>query len=77
MKTGVYAHPGLDRWRQSWFARLGYKPHNPGQRNFHQSTARFRALFAGSRFGKSIAGAREIEVLILAAPDLFGRPIRA
>lgn len=41
------------------FTLLGYEPHE-GQLKFHRSRARFRLLCAGSRFGKTLAGAMEI-----------------
>jgi len=43
----------------SVFQLLNYKPH-PGQREFHASSARFKVLIAGARFGKSLAAAREV-----------------
>lgn len=36
----------------------GYKP-QPKQTEFHKSTARTRAIFAGNRFGKTVGGAAE------------------
>lgn len=50
--------------RLRMFARLGYVP-SPGQEQFHRSTARFKVLCAGSRFGKSISAAREVLDLVL------------
>lgn len=54
--------PGISKW--GWFNQIGYKPH-PGQEPFHKSMARFKILYAGARFGKSCAAAREVEPLIL------------
>ena len=45
--------------KRELFAYLGYEP-GAGQRAFHQSTARFRVLIAGARFGKSLAAAKEV-----------------
>lgn len=72
----IWEHPGIADLREKWFRIIGYEPHKPGQANFHASKARFRSIFAGSRFGKSMAGARELEVLLIGAPFLFQRPIR-
>ena len=36
-----------------------YEPHE-GQRDFHDSKARFRILACGRRWGKTISGANEI-----------------
>jgi hypothetical protein len=38
---------------------VGYQPH-PGQKEVHDSLARFRVLDAGRRFGKSLIGGREL-----------------
>ncbi|MCC6466102.1 MAG: hypothetical protein IT463_12250 [Planctomycetes bacterium] len=38
---------------------VNYEPH-AGQAQFHGSTARFKVLVAGARFGKSLAAAREV-----------------
>ena len=38
---------------------VGYDPHD-GQREVHNSLARFRALAAGRRFGKSLIGGHEL-----------------
>ena len=43
------------------FGHLGYHPH-PGQQDFHGSSARFKVLDAGRRFGKSEVGAAELNV---------------
>ncbi|MBI4568062.1 MAG: hypothetical protein HY719_06655 [Planctomycetes bacterium] len=53
-------------WRL--FGRAGYQPH-PAQWEFHRSTARFRVLVAGSRFGKSRAAAMEALAALLAGRD--------
>jgi hypothetical protein len=47
------------------FQMLGYTPHE-GQAAFHRSTARFKVLIAGARFGKSLAAARDHLAEILA-----------
>jgi len=47
-----------------WFARIGYDPYEQ-QRAFHLSPARFKVMVAGKRVGKSFAGARELEPLIM------------
>jgi len=49
----------VERGKEHVFNMLGYTPH-PGQRAFHASTARFKVLVAGARFGKSLAAAREV-----------------
>lgn len=41
------------------FNWIDYQPH-AGQREFHDSDARFKLLIAGARFGKSLAAAREV-----------------
>ena len=57
---------GKDRpaWGSGLFDLLGYKPH-AGQRPVHESGARFKVHFAGSRMGKSLCAAREVEPLIV------------
>ncbi len=47
-----------------WFRLIGYEPH-AGQRPFHESQARFKVHFAGSRMGKSLCAARDVEPDIL------------
>jgi hypothetical protein len=57
-----------------WFARIGYEPYEQ-QRAFHlgydpagpvpEVLPRFKVMVAGKRVGKSYAGARELEPLIL------------
>ncbi|MCA8938599.1 MAG: hypothetical protein KDB07_02220 [Planctomycetes bacterium] len=44
--------------KRALFDALGYQPHL-GQAAFHDSSARFKVLIAGTRFGKSLAAARE------------------
>lgn len=41
------------------YPSLAYRPHDQGQRQFHEAPHRIRALFVGNRFGKSYAGAIE------------------
>ena len=51
---------------------INYKPHS-GQKQFHDSTARFRILACGRRWGKTISGANEfIEQMIQAGPEAVG-----
>ncbi|MCK6440698.1 MAG: terminase family protein [Planctomycetes bacterium] len=52
------------------FRQLDYRPHT-GQREFHDSDARFKLLIAGARFGKSLATAREA-LSLLAIPGTRG-----
>jgi len=52
----------IDKW--SWFDAIGYDPH-PGQLLFHNSEAKNRVVTAGWGWGKSCAGAREFEALLL------------
>jgi len=47
---------------------IKYSPHN-GQREFHESTARFRILSCGRRWGKTISGANEVIKLIAQSPN--------
>lgn len=46
--------------RARYWRATGYRPH-PGQRRLHESSARFRVVVAGRRWGKSLAAAKEIE----------------
>ena len=39
--------------------RTGYKPHE-GQRKFHESNSKFKAIITGIAFGKTVAGVNEI-----------------
>jgi hypothetical protein len=63
---------GMEDWierlvrvdRATWFEHIGYKPH-AGQRPVHESKARFKVHFAGSRMGKSLCAARDVEPMIL------------
>jgi len=45
--------------REECFKIVDYTPHE-GQRRFHESLARFKVMIAGSRYGKSLAAAREV-----------------
>lgn len=56
--------PDLIRVRDALFEKLNYKPW-PTQKEFHDSDARWKGLFAGSRFGKSMCAARDVLVDIL------------
>jgi len=52
--------------------QIKYSPHG-GQRQFHDSTARFRILSCGRRWGKTISGANEfIKQIIQAGPEAVG-----
>lgn len=49
----------LDKW--AVLNKIGYAPHSPAQRQYHDSTARFRVPCCGRRFGKStMAGADRV-----------------
>jgi len=50
--------------KKAWFRRLGYEPHT-GQQPIHDSTARFRVVVAGRRWGKSLSASKEAEVPLL------------
>lgn len=52
-----------------YWERVGYTPH-PGQVDFHESQARFKTLTCGRRFGKTVAGVRDIGPLVY-IPDTF------
>ena len=54
----------MDKIKRGLFKAIGYDPW-PTQYEFHNSKARFKALFAGSRYGKSLCAAREVELDIL------------
>ena len=56
--------------KEAWFRRIGYVPHE-AQQKFHDSTARFKILCAGSRFGKSLCASKEVEPII-ATPNTRG-----
>lgn len=50
--------------KDALFKMVGYQPH-PGQVPLHRSTARFRILACGVRFGKSMAAAMEVVAALL------------
>jgi len=50
------------------FRVVGYAPH-AGQAPMHASTARFRVLACGARFGKSVAAAMEVVAALLEPGD--------
>jgi phage terminase large subunit len=50
--------------KDKWFKMSNYHPH-PGQAKLHESTARFRVIIAGRRWGKSLSAAKEAEAMIL------------
>jgi len=45
--------------KYEFFKKIGYKPHE-GQKKFHDSSARYRILAAGTRFGKSMAAGLDV-----------------
>lgn len=49
------------------FQLLRYSPHR-GQIVFHESDARFKVLIAGARFGKSLAGSRDVLTDLASGP---------
>ena len=49
----------MNEIRDAIFKTCNYEPW-PSQLEFHNSDARFKALFAGSRYGKSFSGAMEV-----------------
>lgn len=51
--------------KQEWFEEIKYIPWKPTQFDFHMSNTRFRVWHAGTRGGKSIACARDVESMIL------------
>jgi hypothetical protein len=56
--------------KAAYFKSIGYEPH-PGQWPFHTSTARYKVLVAGTKFGKSLCGARDAEHKLL-TPNKHG-----
>lgn len=54
----------MDKVREALYSALGYKPW-PSQGEGHESSARFKYLGAGSRYGKSLWGCRD------ALPDIL------
>ena len=50
------------------FTGLNYQPH-VRQLSFHEGDARFKLLVAGSRFGKSLASARDVLIDLLSGPS--------
>lgn len=50
--------------KEEYFRLTGYDPHE-GQREVHASSARFRVVVAGRRWGKSLLAAREIEPVVM------------
>jgi len=51
--------------REFYFEKLGYKPHSRKQREIHESTARFKALACGRRYGKTTFGGNDLTVALL------------
>jgi hypothetical protein len=58
------ARRALHACKDRIFRLIGYEP-TKKQRQFHESNARFKALFGAARFGKSMAAARDV------LPDLL------
>lgn len=56
----------MDKFRRGLYKSLDYTPW-PTQHEFHTTGARFKSLFAGSRYGKSLSAAREVLPDILKA----------
>lgn len=46
--------------KKQYFDKIGYKPH-PGQELFHKSEARIRVPCCGTRWGKSLCAAKDVE----------------
>jgi hypothetical protein len=46
--------------KSKYYKKVGYRPHH-GQRQFHNSRARFRVAPNGRRFGKTMMGSYEVE----------------
>jgi len=57
--------------KDKYFARIGYEPH-PGQKPYHNSTARFRIPCCGRRFGKTMLAARDREPSLFSDPNTRG-----
>jgi hypothetical protein len=51
--------------RKYYFQKLGYTPHSPKQLEIHESSARFKALACGRRYGKTTFGAMDLTVALL------------
>ncbi|MBA7651007.1 hypothetical protein ES703_58822 [subsurface metagenome] len=51
--------------KEEWFEQIGYVPWKPTQFDFHISDKRFKVWHAGTRSGKSLASARDVEPMIL------------
>jgi len=49
----------VDKFRERLYSKLGYKPF-PSQVEGHESGARYKSLFAGSRYGKSLWASKEV-----------------
>lgn len=54
----------LDDAARNYFSEIDYTPHN-AQLAFHSENARFRVLVCGRRWGKTVAAAREAELLAI------------
>jgi hypothetical protein len=51
--------------RKFYFEKLGYKPHSDKQRHIHESTARFKVLACGRRYGKTTFGANDLTCALM------------
>ncbi len=56
--------------KKKWFKKTGYRPHK-GQKAMHNSKARFRLVVAPRQWGKTLAGTKEAEVMLL-EPNTHG-----
>jgi hypothetical protein len=57
----------------AWFEKTGYQPHD-AQLIVHRSTARFRVLAIGRRWGKTLLGAKEAEPCAFVISRITGGP---
>lgn len=58
-----------------YYDRIGYIPHD-AQLEIHRSTARFRVLSIGRRWGKTLLGAKEVEPCAFVMSRITGEPQR-
>jgi len=57
--------------KYQWFKQIRYEPFKE-QNMFHKSKCRFKILAAGTRFGKSMSAAKEVEPYLLIPGDILG-----
>lgn len=57
----------------AWFDQTGYSPHD-AQLLIHRSTARFRVLSIGRRWGKTLCGGKEVEPCAFVTSRITGGP---